>query len=100
MSPTGGHMGDTHGAAQGAAPVNTAGADLRELASRRASFAQTAKAVGWSFFGVRKRSAYEQDVQKLNPVHVIVAGILGAALFVGVLIVMVRWIVGSGIAGG
>lgn len=76
------------------------GSDLRELASRPASFGQTAKAVAWSFFGVRKRAAYEKDVQKLNPVHLIVAGILGAALFVGVLIVMVRWIVGSGIAGG
>jgi hypothetical protein len=37
--------------------------------------------VAWSFFGVRRRADYE-DVRKLNPVHVIVAGVIGAALFV------------------
>lgn len=78
----------------------TPGSDLRDLARRPASFAQTAKAVAWSFFGVRKRSAWEQDVQRLNPVHVIVAGIAGAALFVGALVILVRWVVGSGVAGG
>jgi len=32
------------------------------------------KAVFWSFFGVRKRSDYEADTQKLKPQHVIAAG--------------------------
>jgi Protein of unknown function (DUF2970) len=76
--------------------VNTRpGSDLREAASRPASFVQTIKAVGWSFFGIRQRAAYEQDVQKLNPVHVIVAGVVAAALFVGMLVMIVRWVVGS-----
>ncbi len=60
---------------------------------RRASLAQTAKAVAWSFFGVRKRQSYEQDAQNLNPVHVILMGVLAAALFVGLLIALIKFVV-------
>ena len=60
---------------------------------RKASLAQTAGAVFWSFFGVRKRAHYESDAAQLNPVHVIVMGVLGAALFVAVLVLIVRWVV-------
>ncbi|MBL8307383.1 MAG: DUF2970 domain-containing protein [Rubrivivax sp.] len=74
-------------------------ADLKEAAARRGSFVQTVRAVAWSFFGVRRSSGYAEDVQKLNPVHVIVAGIVGAALFIAALVVLVRWVVGSGVAG-
>jgi hypothetical protein len=63
-------------------------------ARRRASFAQTARAVAWSFFGVRRRADYESDSEQLNPVHVIIMGVIGAALFVAVLIGVVRWVVG------
>ena len=59
---------------------------------------QTVRAVAWSFFGVRRSADYAQDVAKLNPVHVIIAGILGAAIFVATLVLLVRWVVGSGIA--
>ena len=52
------------------------------------------KAVFWSFFGVRKKSDYERDAAQLNPVHVIIAGVIGAALFAMVLIVIVRTVVG------
>lgn len=76
------------------------GADLAEAASRRGSLLQTLRAVAWSFFGVRKSSEYERDVQQLNPVHVIVAGVIAAAVFVVGLIVLIRWVVGSGIAAG
>jgi hypothetical protein len=70
--------------------------DLKEVASRRGSFLHTLRAVGWSFFGVRKRSEYEKDVHQLNPVHVIVAGLLAAAVFVGVLVLVVQWIASGG----
>lgn len=60
--------------------------------ARKASFAQTAKAVFWSFFGVRKRADYEKDAAQLNPLHVIVMGIIGAALFVTLLLVIVKWV--------
>ena len=58
------------------------------------------KAVAWSFFGIRKGSEYERDVAELKPQHVIVAGIVSAALFVVVLVVGVKWVVGSGVAAG
>jgi hypothetical protein len=74
--------------------------DLKQAVARRGSFVRTFKAVAWSFFGVRKGAEYEKDVTQLNPVHVIVAGIVAAALFVGGLVVLVKWVVGSGVAAG
>jgi hypothetical protein len=71
---------------------------LKQAVQRRGSFAQTFKAVAWSFFGVRKGADYERDVQKLNPVHVIVAGVVAAAVFVVALVVLVNWVVASGTA--
>ncbi len=72
--------------------------DLKGASQRPVSFLHTVQAVAWSFFGVRRRAGFEQDVQKLNPVHVIVAGIIGALLFIAVLVLLVRWVVGSGVA--
>jgi amino acid transporter len=59
------------------------------------SFVATVKAVLWSFFGVRKNSAYEEDTQNLNPVHVIIAGIIGAVLFVLALLLLVKIVVAT-----
>ncbi|MCP5285867.1 MAG: DUF2970 domain-containing protein [Burkholderiaceae bacterium] len=73
--------------------------DLKQAAQRPLSFWQTVKAVAWSFIGLRKGAGYQQDIQKLNPVHVIVTGIIGAVLFVLTLVLIVRWVVGSGVAG-
>jgi hypothetical protein len=73
--------------------------ELKDAVRRKGSFAQTFKAVAWSFFGVRKGSEYEKDVNQLNPVHVVVAGIVAAVLFVLGLVLLVRWVVGSGVAG-
>jgi hypothetical protein len=78
--------------------VSQAGQDLKEAAVRRGSFLMTVKAVAWSFFGVRRRAGYEEDVAKLNPVHVVIAGVIGAALFVLALVLMVNWVIGSGVA--
>jgi hypothetical protein len=72
--------------------------DLRAASQRKGSFAQTLKAVAWSFFGVRKSSDHAQDLAKLNPVHVIVAGVLAAVLFVVGLVLLIRWIIASGVA--
>lgn len=61
--------------------------------ARRGGFFATMRAVLWSFFGVRKRSGYEQDAQQLNPVHVIIAGIIAAAIFVLILLLVVQIVV-------
>lgn len=64
-----------------------------EAPLRDATMLQTAKAVLWSFFGVRRRAAYEQDALRLKPLHVIFAGLIAAALFVFALIAVVRAVV-------
>ena len=74
------------------------GDELRDAVSRPVSFVQTAKAIAWAFFGVRRGADYEKDVAKLNPVHVIVAGIIGAVIFVLCLVALVNWVT-SGSAG-
>ena len=71
---------------------------LKEAASRPGSPLQTLRAVAWSFLGIRRSDGYAQDVSKLNPVHVIIAGIVGGLLFVLALVLLVRWVVGSGVA--
>ncbi len=65
----------------------------QQPAGRKASFGQTAAAVCWSFFGVRKRAHYERDAVQLSPVHVIVMGVLGAALFIGALLAIIKFVV-------
>jgi amino acid transporter len=72
--------------------------DLKQAVERPMSFGQTVKAVAWSFVGLRKGADYQNDVQKLNPVHVIIAGILGAVLFVLAIVLLVQWVVSSGVA--
>ncbi|RPH59401.1 MAG: DUF2970 domain-containing protein [Burkholderiales bacterium] len=61
---------------------------------RKAGFLETMKAVGASFFGVRGRGAHERDLARLNPVHVIIAGLLLAVAFVLTLVAIVRSVVG------
>ena len=72
--------------------------EVTSATRRKASPLATMRAVAWSFFGVRRASDYEQDLARLNPVHVIIAGLVGAALFVGALMLLVNWVVGSGVA--
>jgi hypothetical protein len=46
----------------------------------------------WSFFGIRKRAAYDEDAALLTPLQVVVAGIIGAVIVVLSLVVLVRYI--------
>lgn len=65
----------------------------KQATPRKASFLATVRAVCWSFLGIRKKSGYESDSASLNPAHVIIAGVLAAALFIGVLVMLVRFAV-------
>ncbi|MGU8082471.1 DUF2970 domain-containing protein [Burkholderia pyrrocinia] len=61
---------------------------------RGGSFSQAVKAVLWSFFGVRKRRDLEADATQLNPLHVLIVALIAAGVFIGVLILIVRAVVG------
>ena len=65
-------------------------------APKKAGPLQVAKAVFWSFFGIRRRAEHEADVGRLTPVQVIVAGLIGAALFIGTLVLIVRFVISQG----
>jgi len=65
----------------------------KQKRGKPASPLQVAGAVLAAFFGVRRRSAHESVW--LNPVHVIFAGVLAAAVFVVLLVALVKFIVGN-----
>jgi len=50
---------------------------------------QAALAVFWSFFGIRKRRDYDADANSLKPAQVIIAGLIGAVVFVGTILLVV-----------
>lgn len=59
----------------------------------KASVLRTVKAVAWSFIGLRKGSEYREDLEKVNPLHVIGVGLAGIFALVACLIALVNWIV-------
>ena len=58
-----------------------------------ASFLYSLRAVFWSFFGLRRKSDFDTDSAKLNPLHIVIAALLGVAVFIGVLITIVKLVV-------
>ncbi len=61
---------------------------------RKGSWLATINAVLWGFLGVRRKSDYQADIVKLNPLHIVAVGIVMTFLFVIGLIVLVNWIAG------
>ena len=64
-------------------------------ARKQASLLQVAKAVFWSFLGIRKRRDYETDSVELKPKQVIIAGLIGATILVLSLLLLVRFVIGA-----
>jgi hypothetical protein len=60
---------------------------------RKGSLLRTVRAVAWSLIGLRKGSEYQKDIEKLNPVHIIIVGLVAIFLLVVGLIGLVNWIV-------
>lgn len=60
---------------------------------RKGSLLRTVRAVAWSLIGLRKGSDYQQDVEQLNPLHIIAVGLVAIFVLVAALILLVRWIV-------
>jgi hypothetical protein len=61
--------------------------------AREPGFLQVVLAVASSFFGVRKRRGHDALGPGVKPQHLVVAGVIGAALFVLVLLVVVRFVI-------
>lgn len=67
--------------------------DDKKPAAPQASFLYSMRAVFWSFLGLRRKSDFDTDSARLNPVHVIIAGLLGVAVFIALLISIVKLVV-------
>ena len=59
----------------------------------KASFLYSLRAVFWSFFGLRRKSDFDTDSAKLNPLHIVIAALIGVAVFIGLLITIVKLVV-------
>jgi hypothetical protein len=60
---------------------------------KKSSFLQSMKAVMWAFLGVRKQSGLQEDVASLSFVHIIIAGVVGALIFMDILLLIVKAVV-------
>jgi uncharacterized membrane protein YidH (DUF202 family) len=63
---------------------------------RKPAFMATLRAVLWAFLGVRRKSDYQQDIERLNPLHLMAVGVVVALLFVFGLMFLVNWVVTTG----
>jgi hypothetical protein len=61
--------------------------------NKRAGVMQVAKAVMWSFMGIRNKSDLENDAEMITPVQVVIGGIIGGLIFVISLMLLVRLVV-------
>jgi len=59
--------------------------------NNKRSFFATMIAIAWSFVGLRRKKDFDVDADgAFNPLYVIVAALLGVAVFIGVLMFAVR----------
>ena len=65
-------------------------------AADKPSFGRSLRMVAWGFLGVRKRSGYQQDLAQVNPLHLVLAALIGAVLFVLLLLGLANWAASGG----
>lgn len=53
------------------------------------------RAVLWGFLGVRKRSGQDADMASISFVHIVLAGVLGAIIFMTILLLIVKAVVSN-----
>jgi len=61
--------------------------------AKSSSLLHSIKLVAWSFLGIRSRSGYQEDLARVNPMHVVAVGLVGALLLVLGLIMLATWVV-------
>ena len=67
--------------------------EVASKASSKVSFVRSVSLVAWSFLGIRSRQGYQDDLARVNPLHVVFVGIAGALLLIFGLIGLVNWVV-------
>jgi hypothetical protein len=53
----------------------------------------TVKAVAWSFLGIRCSCGSQNDLARLNPLHIVAVAFAGVLLLVLGMVVLVHWVV-------
>ena len=51
--------------------------------------------MAWSLIGLRKGSEYQADLERINPPHIIVVGLVAIFALVAFLVAVVNWVVWS-----
>lgn len=67
--------------------------DQKTRLAASGSFFRTIKMVAWSLIGIRKNSELEKDAAQVNPLHIIVVGVVTVIILVVGLIVLVNVVV-------
>ena len=60
---------------------------------RKGSLLRTFKAVAWSLIGLRGGGGYQADLERINPLHIIVVGLVAIFALVAFLVAVVNWVV-------
>jgi hypothetical protein len=67
----------------------------RQKRSSIMMFLISMRAVLWGFLGVRKRSGQDADMASVTFVHIVLAGILSAVIFMTILLFIVKAVVSN-----
>ena len=62
-------------------------------AMKQASFLDVLRTIAYGALGVRRRADHERETAPIKPIHLIIAGLIAAALFILTLITIVRFVV-------
>ena len=66
---------------------------MTDHSSTTRTFGSTLVAIAWSFAGLRRKRDFDKDVGGLNPVYVLLAGLLGTAVLIATLLTVVHLVV-------
>ena len=62
-------------------------------AMKQASFLDVIKTIAFGALGVRRRADHERETVRIKPLHIIIAGVVAAALFILTLVAIVHFVV-------
>jgi len=61
--------------------------------NKKPNFFRSMRAVLWAFLGICNKAGLQNDVASLSFVHIIIGGVLGAVLFMAILLLIVNLVV-------